>query len=144
MTCSTIHVCIRCKLASSKRRGGYETHGLQLRDALIDALEGAGLASRFRIAETACLGGCNRRCRISIADPARWSWLLADLRPDEQDAGQIIRFLEEWLAAEDGLIPKTERSAWLVSHAIGRMPPFLPDPQHAASEDDGTKETTTT
>ncbi len=59
-----------------------------------------------------------------MANPWRWSWLLADLHP-EDGVEDIVGFLREWEGAEHGLIPKEERSAWLVSHAVGRLPPLL-------------------
>ena len=94
-----------------------------MRDMLEAALVREGLAPRFRIEDTGCLGGCNRRCRISVANPARWSWLLSDLRP--QDGPEdILQFLKDWQAAEAGLIPKEDRKAWLLTHAIGRLPPL--------------------
>jgi predicted metal-binding protein len=94
-----------------------------MRDMLASALDREGLAARFRIEETGCLGGCSRRCRISVANPNRWSWLLSDLRP--QDGGaEIVQFLRDWEGADLGLIPKDARSAWLLTHAIGRLPPL--------------------
>lgn len=120
---TTIHVCTRCKLPDAGARSEGGTAGLQMRDMLGMALDREGLASRFRVEETSCLGGCSRRCRISVANPNRWSWLLSDLRPQD-GADDIMQFLRDWEEADMGLIPKAERKAWLLTHAIGRLPPL--------------------
>ncbi|PLX36000.1 MAG: hypothetical protein C0606_18150 [Hyphomicrobiales bacterium] len=118
-----LQVCRGCQLPAHEGTDRSPTDGervIALCRRLLDENE-FGVA--FVIREYPCLGGCNRRCRLSFGGPGMWSWLIGDIDP-EKDGPFIVETLRAWLAAENGLIPKPERSKRLVAKALGRVPPL--------------------
>jgi predicted metal-binding protein len=70
----------------------------------------------------ACLGNCRRRCRMSVAAPGRWAWLIGDIAPGDHLA-PLCAFLDAWLASPDGAVPKDRRPEALRRKLIGRVAP---------------------
>ncbi len=120
---AVVHVCTNCQHPDYKARRLRKTGGKALPEVLKAALEEQGLDHIFKIELITCLGNCKKRCRISVAAPERWSWLIGNLSP-EDDFIELMNFLRAWQGAENGLIPKEERSKWLLRHGLGRVPPL--------------------
>ena len=123
---AAVHVCTNCQHPDYRSRRLGKAGGEALSEALKAALEEQRLGHTFKIELITCLGNCKKRCRISVAAPGRWSWLIGDLSP-EDDFTDLMDFLRAWQRAENGLIPKEERSKWLLRHGIGRVPPLQTD-----------------
>ena len=122
MSEAVVHVCTNCQHPDYKSRRQGKAGGEALPEALLKALEERKLDHLFKIDLITCLGNCKKRCRISVATPGRWSWLIGEISP-EDDFKELMDFLEDWLDAENALIPKQERSKWLMQHGLGRVPP---------------------
>jgi len=121
---AVVHVCTHCRHPDYKARRQGKPGGEALPEALKTALEEQGLDHIFKIEPITCLGNCKKRCRLSVVAPGRWSWLIGDLSPQD-DFIELMDFLRAWQAAENGLIPKEERSKWLLRHGLGRVPPVI-------------------
>ncbi|MEO1612534.1 MAG: DUF1636 family protein [Pseudomonadota bacterium] len=106
-----VQICIECGAAPGER----------LHAAMAEAFRDPGLAA-LRTRRVACLGNCDRRCRLNIADADRWTWFFGDLNP-ERDVAFLSEALALWLASPNGLIPKSARPQRLVDTALGRSPP---------------------
>lgn len=122
MSKAVVHVCTNCQHPDYKSRRRGEAGGEALFVALRKALRDHKLDKEFSVEEITCLGNCKKRCRVSVAAPGNWSWLIGDLLP-EDNFDDLMSFLRDWLDADAGLIPKEERSKWLMHHALGRVPP---------------------
>lgn len=120
---AVVHVCTNCQHPDYKARRLGKVGGEAFPEILKTALEEQGLNRTFKIELITCLGNCKKRCRISVGAPGRWSWLIGDLSP-EDDFTELMDFLQSWQGAENGLIPKAERSKWLLRHGLGRVPPL--------------------
>ena len=119
---ATVHVCVNCTHPNSAKRRSGVAGGEAVFERLSELLEGEGLSDVFTIERVVCLGNCKKRCRVSVAAPGRWSWLVGEIAP-ETDLDEFVAFLRAWAGADAGLIPKDERSKWLQRKALGRVPP---------------------
>ena len=84
----------------------------------------AGLSGSLDIKAYACLGHCQRPCRISIGGTARWSWLLGDLVPEALPLHLDV-FFQRWLAASNGFLSRADRPMSLRTLLIGSVPPLV-------------------
>jgi predicted metal-binding protein len=82
-----------------------------------------GLADALAVKPYACIGNCERRCRMSVGGPGRWSWLLGGVVPENPPDG-LAAFLRRWVDAEDGFLHKDARPAPVRKLLIGRVPPL--------------------
>ncbi|MEO0371903.1 MAG: DUF1636 family protein [Pseudomonadota bacterium] len=116
-----LQVCIECgmeKAAPGERPAGEVLY--ELIERMVDELGMEGLQAR----QVACLGNCDADCRLALADPDRWSWMLGQLDPVDDEA--LLRdVIALWLAAPKGLIPKADRPVGLKDKTLGRMPPVM-------------------
>ncbi len=116
-----IQVCVEC--GTKAVPPGEPPAGEKLYDLIRDILSDPQLSS-LKARKVACLGNCDCECRVAMADPDRWSWMLGDVHPDE-DAAFLRDVFHLWVNAPNGLIPKAERPQALKDKALGRMPPVL-------------------
>ena len=118
---AVIQVCLGCRAADRERRraglGGGEALAAWARDTAARQYPGT-----LRVETFACLGGCGRRGRLSLAGPGRWSWLFAGSDP-VRDGAPLGRFVAAWLRAPEGLVPKVDWPPSLRARVLGRVPP---------------------
>lgn len=119
-----VQVCIECKHPSLIKRWSGVAGGSALLDAIVSKVSAHGLDNTFEFRPVACLGNCKHRCRMSVVGQGRWTWIVGDIHP-VRDGDDIVEFLQAWLKADKGLIPKLCRSPWLVEKSLGRVPPPL-------------------
>lgn len=116
-----IQVCVEC---GTKVVGlGEPPLGERLYDLVAGILETEGHEA-LSLRKVACLGNCDAECRLVLADPDRWSWMLGDM-DIETDEALLREVFRLWLEAPNGLIPKALRPQGLKDKALGRMPPVL-------------------
>lgn len=117
----TVHVCVGCDHPDRARRV-EELAGVTLLRRVEAMMREAGLDDRLQVKTYACIGNCERRCRISVGGPGRWSWLFGNLAP-EKLPDELATFLERWIEAPDGFLLKDARPAPIRKHLVGRVPP---------------------
>ena len=100
-----VQVCIEC--GTEKARLGERPAGEAV-FALITALLAEPGLEGLRLRQVARLGNCDADCRVALADPDRWSWMLGQVDPATDEA-LLREVLQLWLAAPKGLIPKVDR-----------------------------------
>lgn len=91
--------------------------------ALRDALQSAGLAAQFEVAEVGCFGGCSDPSGIAFQGQGRASYVFSgtDLA---NDLGDVVAFCEAYLAAKDGWI-EDARPLGRLRHCLrARIPVF--------------------
>ena len=118
---AALQVCVGCRAADPERRRTRLGGGEML------AACARGIAARcrpgtLRVDTFACLGGCGRRGRLSLAGLGRWSLLFAGLDP-ERDGDALGRFVAAWLLAPNSLVLKAERPPSLRARVLGRVSP---------------------
>lgn len=118
---NTIHVCTGCTHPDRDRRESGPG-GADLKVRLESLVAEAGLAGALRVVPYPCLGNCDRRCRLSIGGPSRWSWLFGDIAPDAMP-GELLEFVRRWLLSPDGFLAKEDRPPAIRRMMIGRVPP---------------------
>ncbi|MEL7255846.1 MAG: DUF1636 domain-containing protein [Pseudomonadota bacterium] len=116
-----VQVCIECGM--EKAGPGERPAGEALFALISKLLEEPGL-DQLEARQVACLGNCDADCRVALADPDRWSWMLGQVDPATDEA-LLREVLQLWLAAPKGLIPKADRPDGLKDKTLGRMPPVL-------------------
>lgn len=117
-----VQVCLECGMKSV--RPNDPVPGELLYEIIVDILKAPGFEP-LSARKVACLGNCDAECRVALADPDRWSWMLGQIDP-KQDEGFLREVIALWLAAPNGLIKKSDRPQKLTDKALGRMPPVLP------------------
>ncbi|TCS64756.1 DUF1636 family protein [Varunaivibrio sulfuroxidans] len=122
MSPAALHVCGQCRVREKAGARGVSSGADPLRMRIESLLRRSELNEEIQISPQTCLGNCKRALRASVAAPGRWSWLIGDIT-DAQDCDELLVFIRQWLAAPQGLIAKQDRSAWLITHALGRLPP---------------------
>lgn len=122
MSPAVLHVCGQCRVRKKSEARGEHLDAARLRARIEELLAGGALSEKIQISPQVCLGNCKRALRVSIAGPDRWSWLIGDIAT-AHDCDELLVFVRQWLAAPQGLIAKQNRSAWLIGHALGRLPP---------------------
>lgn len=116
-----IQICVEC---GTKAVGPGETPlGERLYDLVERILEEDGFDG-LNLRKVACLGNCDAECRLALADPERWSWMLGDMDA-QADEALLREVFKLWLEAPNGLIPKAQRPQGLTDKSLGRMPPVL-------------------
>lgn len=116
-----VQVCLEC--GTKAAQPGEAPAGEKLFDLVSDILNDPALAT-LQPRKVACLGNCDCDCRVALAHPERWSWMLGDVDPlrDEAFLREVIRL---WVDAPNGLIPKADRPQALTDKSLGRIPPVL-------------------
>lgn len=117
-----VQVCVEC--GTKAARPGEAPAGEALYDLVSNILQDRGFDG-LTARKVACLGNCDCDCRLALADPDRWSWMLGDVDP-RTDGAFLREVLALWVKAPNGLIPKTDRPEALTEKALGRMPPVRP------------------
>ncbi|MDB5411825.1 MAG: hypothetical protein JWR10_160 [Rubritepida sp.] len=118
---SLLHVCTPSTHPDRDKRGAVAAgEALALRLAS-EAAARPGLAG-LRVVAAPCLSNCPARCRVSLAAPDRWSWLVGGLDPDAS-MDDLLLFAENWLAAPDGFVARDGRPKSIRPLLLGRVPP---------------------
>lgn len=120
---ATLHVCTSCRVPGSIRESEGNRPGFKLYQALQKALENSPLKHRVDIQPTECLSLCPRPCGFSISSPGAWHYLFGDQNPQE-NTEEIIAFISQYLASDDGLILRKQRPKSLQKSILGRIPPY--------------------
>lgn len=91
--------------------------------ALREALQTAGLAAQFEVAEVGCFGGCSDPSGIAFQGPGRASYVFSgtELASDQND---ILAFCQAYLAAKDGWIEDARPLGRLRQCLRARIPAF--------------------
>ncbi len=92
-------------------------------EALRDALQSAGLAEQFVVAEVGCFGGCSDPSGIAFQGQDRASYVFSgtDLASDLND---VLAFCDAYLRAKDGWI-EDARPLGRLRHCLrARIPAF--------------------
>ena len=116
-----VQVCLEC--GTEAAAPGDAPAGEKLFELIREILRDPAFAT-LHPRKVACLGNCDCDCRLALADPDRWSWMLGDVDPS-QDEDLLREVIRLWVEAPSGLIPKAERPEALKDKALGRMPPVL-------------------
>ena len=119
---AVIQVCESCKDPDPIKRQNAAGGGSRLLHDLKALASGGGLPSNVLVRAYACLGNCERRCRLSVAGPGKWSWIFGDLDP-VNDMEILLEFLRRWQRSPDGFLPKDARPERLRLKLLGRVPP---------------------
>lgn len=121
ITAGQLQVCAPCIHPDREKRGlvkAGELFATRLAAEVAQRPELAGL----RVVVAPCLGNCAARCRVSLAGPGRWSWLIGGLDPDAT-TGDLLDFAKHWMAAPDGFVARDDRPRAIRSLLLGRVPP---------------------
>ena len=105
----SIHICVNCTHPDAAKRQSGVAGGEAVINRLSARLDDDGLSDHFSVERVVCLGNCKKRCRVSVAAPSRWSWLIGEIA-SENDLDAFVVFPRAWLDGDAGLIPKDERS----------------------------------
>lgn len=120
-----IQVCGACQLPAHEGSDRSPTDGERVQALCQELVAEAGLQERVSVKSYTCMGGCKRRCRVNFSARDKWSWLVGDINP-EKDGPFLKDTLITWMQAEEGFIPKPNRSKQLLAKALGRVPPIDP------------------
>lgn len=120
---AVLHVCEKCRVRKPSAIPSARTRSADLRERIARLIGEHMPDGTITISSQSCLGNCTRALRVSVAEPGRWSWLIGDI-VDDEDCIELIGFIRQWLSAPQGLIAKRDRSAWLIAHTLGRIPPM--------------------
>ncbi len=118
-----IQVCGACQLPAHEGTDRSPTDGERVLALCRDLVEKAGLGDRVAVRSYTCMGGCKRRCRVNFAAGDKWTWLVGDIDP-QKDGPFLLDTLLTWIEAEQGFIPKPDRSKALLAKGLGRVPPL--------------------
>jgi predicted metal-binding protein len=107
---TTIHICVTC-------RAGEDRPGARLFAALQDRAEPG-----FALNPVECLSVCKRPCTIAFSAPGKWTYVHADLAPE--DVETILAGARLYDAAPDGVPPWKDRSPAFKKNVVARIPPL--------------------
>lgn len=118
----TLHVCVICRrgeetLEPKEGRSGYKMH-----IAVAAAIE-ASRADGIELRPVECLSGCKRSCTAALAAPGKWTYVIADLDP-EQHAADIVAFAQQYAAHPEGVPVWRERPEVVRRGVLARVPPL--------------------
>ena len=69
-----------------------------------------------------CLAGCSHGCVLSLSNKRKWSYVIGNLTPN-QDEEQIIKGFTEYKNTSDGKIPFSRRPEAFKKRSLARVPP---------------------
>ncbi|MGA7326000.1 MAG: DUF1636 domain-containing protein [Rhodomicrobium sp.] len=129
----TLHVCVTCRRGEEPLEPREERSGNKMRLALSEALrrESPG-APGVRLVPVECLSGCKRGCTVALSAPAKWSYVIADLDP-QQHAHDVLNFAKQYSAHPEGVPTWRDRPEIIKRSVLARVPP-LPQPPLAREE----------
>lgn len=116
-----VQICVEC--GTKAARPGEAPAGEALYALVADILTDQQFVS-LRPRKVACLGNCDCECRVALAHPDRWSWMLGDVDPD-LDRAFLREVIALWVTSPNGLIAKPDRPQALTDKSLGRIPPVL-------------------
>lgn len=71
------------------------------------------------------MSACNRPCAVAFAASHKATLMFRDLPPISSPSS-ILRFAEQYLASNDGLIKRQDRPEILQKDILARIPPLPP------------------
>ena len=69
-----------------------------------------------------CLAGCSKGCVLSLNNKSKWSYVIGNLTPN-QDEEQIIKGFIEYKGTPDGKILFSRRPKAFKKRSLARVPP---------------------
>lgn len=69
-----------------------------------------------------CLAGCSKGCVLSLNNKSKWSYVIGNLTPN-QDEEQIIKGFMEYKETADGKILFSRRPEAFKKRSLARVPP---------------------
>jgi predicted metal-binding protein len=108
-----LYVCITCKkngVAVEPRPGKVLYENLKRTSA------------SKNIKPVRCLAGCSQGCVLSLNNKRKWSYVIGNLTPN-QDEEQIIKGFTEYKNTSDGKIPFSRRPEAFKKRSLARVPP---------------------
>ena len=108
-----LYVCITCK----KNGEAVEPRPGKI---LYDNLK--RLNSKMNIKPVRCLAGCSNGCTLSLTNKNKWTYVIGNLTPD-QDEADILSGFTLYEKTRDGKIRFSERPAAFKKQSLARVPP---------------------
>ena len=110
---NTLYICITC------RKDG-EVVEPRPGKVLYDNLK--RMTASENIKPVRCLAGCSQGCVLSLHNKSKWSYVIGNLTPN-QDEEQIIQGFIEYQKTSDGKILFSRRPEAFKKRSLGRVPP---------------------
>ncbi|HHP7230026.1 MAG TPA: DUF1636 family protein [Xenococcaceae cyanobacterium] len=125
MSKHTIFVCKSCDFSTQQRDYLGQRGGKHLLNQLKELQANWQYQDEFIIQEVSCLSACNRPCAVAFAAPNKATLMFGDL-PPMSSPPSILRFAEQYLSSNDGLIKRQDRPEVLQKGILARIPPLPP------------------
>ena len=109
-----LFVCITC------RKNGKTTEPRQGR-ILFDNLRDK--CPKLNVKPVKCLAGCKNGVTLSLWNRGKWSYVIGNFTPD-QDEADIIDGFNKYRKTLDGKIPFSKRPRAFKSQSLARIPPL--------------------
>ncbi|MEM6256323.1 MAG: DUF1636 domain-containing protein [Cyanobacteria bacterium P01_D01_bin.156] len=125
MSQHTLFVCTSCNFAAGQREHLGQRGGHHLWQSLVECQQQGQLPSNVNVQPVECLSACNRFCTVALASPEKTTLMFGDL-PALDSSTAIAQLATQYVASDDGVIPRRERPAILQKGILARIPPVLP------------------
>jgi len=79
-------------------------------------------SASINIKPVRCLAGCSHGCVLSLSNKRKWSYVIGNLTPN-QDEEEIILGFTEYKNTSDGKIPFSRRPEAFKKRSLARVPP---------------------
>ncbi|MEO0014229.1 MAG: hypothetical protein RLZZ535_2618 [Cyanobacteriota bacterium] len=123
MTKHTIFVCSSCAFSLQQKDYLGQRGGKYLSNQLKELQANWQYKDEFIIQEVSCMSACNRPCTVAFAAPNKTTLMFGDLPPITSPLS-LLRFAEQYLNSNDGLIKRQNRPEVLQKGILARIPPL--------------------
>ena len=123
MSQNTLFVSTSCNFTAGLREHQGQRGGYHLWQSLLQ--QQGQLPPNVKVQPVECLSACNRFCTIALSSSEKTTLMFGDL-PALGRATAIVQLATQYVASDDGVIPRRDRPALLQKGILARIPPVLP------------------